>query len=122
MQSDLESRVNNLVGITVMEPLMWVKPGLRTQLPHSICSEFICGKYNNIFARYTNRNQFDILKTDVADVRKGQTDMPYNSDHQALTKQSMRHQVCIDETISEFSVTNLISMLKHETMILLAII
>ncbi len=35
----------------------------------------ICGKYINIFTRCTIRNQHDILKTAVADVSKGQTDM-----------------------------------------------
>ncbi len=30
-----------------------------------------------MFTRYTNRNQFNILLTADADVRKGQTDMQY---------------------------------------------
>ncbi len=34
-----------------------------------------------------------MLMTDVVDVRKGQTDMPYKSEHRTFTKQSMRHQV-----------------------------
>ncbi len=47
----------------------------------------------------SNRNQFDILMmTAVADVIKGQTDMSYKGEHQTLTKQSTRHQVCPGET------------------------
>ncbi len=44
------------------------------------------------------RNQHDILKTAVADISKGQTDMSYKSELQTLTKLSMRHQVCHSET------------------------
>ncbi len=45
----------------------------------------MCGKYN-IFNRCTNRNQLDILMKAVANVRKGQTGMPYKGEHQTLTK------------------------------------
>ncbi len=37
------------------------------------------------------RNQLDILMTSVANVRKGQTDMPYKGELQTIIKQSMRH-------------------------------
>ncbi len=50
-----------------------------------------CGRYKNIFTQCTIRNQFSILITVVADVRYGQTDMPYKGEHQTLTIQSMRH-------------------------------
>ncbi len=43
----------------------------------------ICGKYINIFTICTNRNQYDILMTAVADVSKGETD---KSELQTLTK------------------------------------
>ncbi len=36
--------------------------------------------------------------TAVADVRKGQIDMPYKGEHQILTKQSTRHQICLGES------------------------
>ncbi len=42
-------------------------------------------------------NQHDILKTAVADVNKGQTDMSHKRELQTLTKLSMRHQVCPSE-------------------------
>ncbi len=58
----------------------------------------ICGNFLNIFTTCTNRNQHDILKTTVADVSKGQTDMSYKGELQTLTKQSMRHQICPSET------------------------
>ncbi len=55
----------------------------------------ICCKYTNMFSKHTNKSQFDILMTVlVDDIRKGQTDMPYKREHQTLTKQNMRHQVC----------------------------
>ncbi len=61
-----------------------------------------------------NRNQHDILKTAVADVSKGQTDMLYKGELQTLTKLSMRHQVCPSEIchviISECILTMLMSM------------
>ncbi len=38
-------------------------------------------------------NQHDILKTAVADVSKGQTNMSHKGEIQTLTKLSMRHQV-----------------------------
>ncbi len=60
-------------------------------------AQSICGKYN-FFPRCTNRNQFDILMTTVADVIKGQTDMAYKGEQQTLTKQSMRHLICPCET------------------------
>ncbi len=56
-------------------------------------AQSICGIYINIFTRRTIRNQFDMLLTAVADVRKGQTDMPYQGEHQTLIKQHVRHQV-----------------------------
>ncbi len=40
------------------------------------------------------RNQFNIILTAVADVSKGQTDIPYQGEHQTLTKQSIKHQLC----------------------------
>ncbi len=39
------------------------------------------------------RNQFDIQLTPVADVINGQTDLPYQSEHHALTKQNMRYNL-----------------------------
>ncbi len=39
-----------------------------------------------ISTRCTNRNQFDILLTAVADVRKGQIYMPYKDELQTLAK------------------------------------
>ncbi len=48
---------------------------------HTPSFKSICGKYINIFTRYTNRNHYDILLTAAADVSKGQTDMsstPYS--------------------------------------------
>ncbi len=54
-----------------------------------------------IFSRRTIRNQHDILKflkTAVANVSKGQTDMSHKGEFQTLTKLSMRHQVCPSET------------------------
>ncbi len=53
-------------------------------------------------------NQHDILMTAVADVNKGQKEMSYKGELQTLTKLSMRHQVCCNETISESTVTMLI--------------
>ncbi len=58
----------------------------------------ICCKHLTIFTRCTIRNQHDILKTAVADVSKGQTDMSYKGELETLTKLSMRHQVCPSET------------------------
>ncbi len=55
-------------------------------------------KHINIFARRTIRNQHDILKTAVADVSKGQTDMTYKGELQTLTKLNMRHQIRPRET------------------------
>ncbi len=42
-------------------------------------------------------NQFDVLLTGIVNVRKGQTDMPYQGEHKSLTKKGMRHQVCHGE-------------------------
>ncbi len=50
-------------------------------------TQSICQKYNNIFIRCTNRNQFDIIMTAVANDRIGQTDMPYKGEYWTLTKQ-----------------------------------
>ncbi len=50
----------------------------------------IHGKYINIFTRCTIRNLHDILKTAVANVSKGQTDMSHKGELQTLTKLSMR--------------------------------
>ncbi len=62
---------------------------------------------------YIIRNQHDILKTAVANVSKGQTDMSYKGELQILTKLSMRHQVCPSETCcaikSEYILTMLMS-------------
>ncbi len=44
----------------------------------------ICGKYINIFTKCTIRKQHDILKTAVADVSKGQTDMSHKGELQKL--------------------------------------
>ncbi len=44
----------------------------------------ICGTYINIFTRCTIRNQHDILKTAVAKVSKGQTDMSHKGVLQAV--------------------------------------
>ncbi len=67
----------------------------------------------NIFTRCTIRNQHDILKTAVANVSKGQTDMSHKGMLQTLTKLSMRYQVCPSETccaiISESIITMLMS-------------
>ncbi len=51
----------------------------------------ICGKYINIFTRFTNMNQYDILMTAVGDAFKRQTDISYKGEFQTLTKQSIRH-------------------------------
>ncbi len=48
--------------------------------------------------RNTHRNQIDILMADVYESRKGQTDMPYQGEHQTLKKSSMKHNVCPGET------------------------
>ncbi len=45
----------------------------------------ICGKYINIFIRFTNRNQY-ILMTTATNVSKGQTDISYKGELQTLTK------------------------------------
>ncbi len=49
----------------------------------------------------------------VVDVNNGQTDMSIKGELQTLTKQSMRHQVCLGETchttISESVIAMLIS-------------
>ncbi len=50
-------------------------------------AQSICGKNNNIYTRCINTNQFDILMTAIADVKKGQTNMLYRGEHQTLTKQ-----------------------------------
>ncbi len=71
----------------------------------------ICGKYINIFTRCTIRNQQDILKTAVADVSKGKTDMSYKGELQTLTKLSMRHQVCPSETCHAIISGSIITML-----------
>ncbi len=59
------------------------------------------------------RNEFDIILTAVANVSKGQTDIPYQGAHHTLTKQSIKHQVCPNETcctiISISTVTTLMS-------------
>ncbi len=51
--------------------------------------------------------------TAVVDVRKGQTNMSYKLEHQTLTRQSVRCQVCPGETchttVSEFVITMLMS-------------
>ncbi len=39
-----------------------------------------------------------MLKTSVADLSEGQTDMPHKGKLQTLTKLSMRYQVCPSET------------------------
>ncbi len=53
----------------------------------------------SIFTRCTIRNEHDILKTAVADVSKGQTDMSHKGELQTLTKLSMKHQVCPSERV-----------------------
>ncbi len=47
---------------------------------------------------YQIRKQHDILKTAVADVIKGQTNMSHKGELQTLTKLNMKHQVCPGET------------------------
>ncbi len=42
----------------------------------------------------------DILRTAVADVSNGQTDMSHKGELETLTKLSMRHKVCRSETMS----------------------
>ncbi len=52
----------------------------------------------------------------VADVRKGQTYMSYKGEHQMLTKQSIRHQVCSGGaclTILESAMTILIMLMSR---------
>ncbi len=59
-------------------------------------------------------NQYDILKTAIADVSKGQTD---KGELQTLIKLSMRHQVCHNETchmiISESIIIMLMSAVRQ---------
>ncbi len=55
----------------------------------------ICGKYINIFTRCTIRNQHDIIKTAIADVSKGQTDISYKGDLQTHTKLIMDIDLCL---------------------------
>ncbi len=43
---------------------------------------FPCFIYNNISTKGEIRNQFDILLIAVADLRKEQTDMSYQGEHQ----------------------------------------
>ncbi len=38
----------------------------------------------------------------VINVRKWQTDMPFQGEHQTLTKKSIRHHVCHGETCCTF--------------------
>ncbi len=61
-------------------------------------AQSICGNICQHLYQITIRIQFDILLTAVGDVRKGKTDMPYLGEHQTVTEQSMRHQVCPSET------------------------
>ncbi len=64
--------------------------------------------------------------TDVADVRKGHTAMPYRGDHQTLTEQSMRYQISPVETchttMSESVITMLISVYKNLIFIILVVV
>ncbi len=98
--------------------MKWAKYilGVNSKSKHSSdsrVSQISTHNYINIFTRCTIRNQHDFLKTDVADVSKGQTDMSYKGELQTLTKLSMRHQVCHSETcraiISESVLTMLMS-------------
>ncbi len=95
----------------------WDKTGLCAQPSHSLCLEYLWQVYTH-FTRCTIRNQHDILKTAVADVSNGQTDMSLKGELQALTKLSMRHKVCPSETcrtiISEYIITML--MEEHNDM------
>ncbi len=75
--------------------LRWVKPGYGPN-HHTPSVKGICG---SIFTRWTIRNKHDILKTAVADVSIGQTDMSYKGELQTLTKLSRRHEVCLGENI-----------------------
>ncbi len=43
--------------------------------------------------------------TAVANVRKGQTNMPQSGEHQTLTKQSMRHQLYPGVNITKICIT-----------------
>ncbi len=72
-------------------------PGLWVQLSYPSVKS-ICCKYINICTICTIRYQHYILKTAVANVSKGQTDMSHKGEHQKLTKLSMRHQVSPSET------------------------
>ncbi len=67
------------------------------------------------FIRCTIRNQDAILKTAVADVSKGQTDMSYKGELQILTKLSMRHQVCPSETRRAIKSESILTMLMKGT-------
>ncbi len=72
----------------------------------------------NIFTICTIRNQPDILKTAVADVSKGQTDMSHTGDLQTLTKLSMRYQVCPSEICCTIILESIIIMLMSVTIYL----
>ncbi len=65
--------------------LMWYKTGLWAKPSHSLFFEYLWRIHINIFISI--RNQFDILLTAVSNVSKGQIDIAYNGEHQALTKQ-----------------------------------
>ncbi len=95
---------------------MWVKTGLRAQLSHFLwLLECLWSVYKHLY-QITIRNQFDTLLTDGVDTSKGQTDIPYQGEHQTLTKQSIGHQVYYSETccttISIFAVTEVIVELQ----------
>ncbi len=74
-------------------------------------TQSIYGKYNNIFTTCTNMNQFDILKKAVTDVRNRQSDRLYKGEHQTLTKQSVRHQICPGEICCTAKSESAITML-----------
>ncbi len=92
--------------------LRWVKLGLCAQPSHSLLRIYVASISTSL-PDLKIRNQHDILKTAVAYVSKGQTDMSYKGEFQTLTKLSMRHQVCPGETchitISESTITMLMS-------------
>ncbi len=82
------------------------------QLSHPLYLRiFNCGNYYILFTRCTNSNQFNILMTAVANVRKGQRDMLYKGEIQTLTKGSIRHQACPGWNCHQIQLESTITML-----------
>ncbi len=84
---------------TVLQRTLDCRPGLGglNQVMDSIAPlplfRQYCSKYINIFTRCTNRNQYDILMTAVADVRKGQA---------CHTKVSFKHSLDNIQAVTKF--------------------